>query len=98
MQATSVTEQEIIAYGTKKNLMIQPTAIPVLRKLDNFKQVLDQLSQENTFMIGIKEIETKVVKTKIQLKEHPIKTEKKKHHIFSSSKRNGSTFPDTFRV
>ncbi|MBN1940708.1 MAG: metallophosphoesterase [Candidatus Diapherotrites archaeon] len=67
MPLTQTKEQEIVGYASEKNLAIEKDALELLAKADDFRKIIDQaLSEnENTFFLGVKEIEQRLIKTKM---------------------------------
>ena len=72
MQLTTEREKEIIDYSAKKNLLIEVKAIELLKERENFREILDELLGEETFIVSRQEIENKLLKTKLAVKEETI--------------------------
>ncbi len=65
MEITSEKEKEIIEYGDKKNLLIESNAIELLKTMDNFREILDQLQLEENFIVSREHIEKEFLKAKM---------------------------------
>jgi hypothetical protein len=64
MQLQVDRAKEIVRYASEKQAMLDEKAVALLEGNDNFKEVIDQLLEENTFIINEDAVQKKLFKTK----------------------------------
>ena len=58
-------EREIVRYASEKNALIDEKAIGLLKERPDFHEIIDQLLAENIFFINQKEVEKRLLRTKL---------------------------------
>ena len=55
-------EREIINYVSEKNALIDSKAVEQLAAEESFREIIDELLQENSFLITSEKVNTKLLK------------------------------------
>ena len=65
--------KEILRYAGEKQAMLDEKALALLEGRDNFREIIDQLLEENTFIINEEAVQKKLFKTKLgAVEERPV--------------------------
>lgn len=65
MQSQKNQEKEIIKYASEKNALIDEKAIDLLKDRDNYQEIIDELLNEEKFIINKEAVEKKILRTKL---------------------------------
>jgi len=57
--------KEIVRYASEKQAMLDEKALSLLKGRENFREIIDQLLEENTFIIDKEAVQKKLFKTKL---------------------------------
>ena len=58
-------EKEIAKYASEKNALVDEKAISLLKGRDNYRDIIDEILEDGTFIISQEEVEKKILRTKL---------------------------------
>ena len=65
-------EKAIVSYADGKNLFVEPEVLQILKDGDDFKEIIDDLANENEFTVSVENLKNKVLKTKLDSVEKEV--------------------------
>ncbi len=61
-------EKEIIEYASRKNALIDGKAVKLLATIPKYKNIIDELIEDNTFLIDEKKVKEKIIQKETKVK------------------------------